>query len=122
MQEFVSVKALLQYSPPANPRDLVVDRPKSVCESEPSTLGALADDLIERCCGSHSLALVYRFLRNAGMDELEARAEFEQFLLGTLSEKLLDTAARCIGANSPMLNAACTGERGKKLLLEGEHD
>ena len=100
MKEFVSAQALLPCSPAADPHDLVADRPRPVCESGPSAVGGLADDLIERCCGSHSLALVYRFLRNAGMDELEARAEFEQFLSGTLSEKLLDTAARCVGANS----------------------
>src|SRR5215468_11231895 len=97
MKEFVSDEPLLPYSPAADPHGLVVDRPTPVCESRPSALGGLADDLIERCCGSHSVALVYRFLRNAGMDELEARAEFEQFLSGTLSEKLLDTAARCVG-------------------------
>jgi hypothetical protein len=50
------------------------------------------------CCGSHSLGLVYSFLRKAGLDEGEARAEFEQFLSGTLSERMLDTATRWIQA------------------------
>ena len=60
--------------------------------------GPLAAQLIERCCGSHSLGLVYSFLRKAGLDEGEARAEFEQFLSGTLSERVLDTATRWIQA------------------------
>jgi hypothetical protein len=44
------------------------------------------------------LGLVYSFLRKAGLDEGEARAEFEQFLSGTLSERMLDTATRWIQA------------------------
>jgi hypothetical protein len=44
------------------------------------------------------LGLVYSFLRKAGLDEGEARAEFEQFLSGTLSERVLDTATRWIQA------------------------
>jgi hypothetical protein len=60
--------------------------------------GPLAEELIEKCCGSHSLGQVYWFLRNAGMDEREARAEFEQFLSGTLSKRVLDIAAGWIKA------------------------
>ena len=58
----------------------------------------LSDELIERCCGSHSLGLVYWFLRKAGMDDAQARAEFEQFLSGTLSPTVLDIAAKWIRA------------------------
>jgi hypothetical protein len=56
----------------------------------------LADELIEKCCGSHSLALIYRFLLSAGMEEAQARAEFERFLAGKLSEKMLDIAAQWV--------------------------
>jgi hypothetical protein len=67
--------------------------PLPQCELKP-----LADELIGRRCGSHSLGLVYWFLRNAGMEDHEARAEFEQFLSGTLSNRVLDIAAGWIKA------------------------
>jgi hypothetical protein len=93
---FGSPQALLPYSPVVHPHDVAVDHSKSERETARFALGELADELIEQCCGSHSLGLIYRFLRNAGLDEAEARAQFELFLSGTLSEKLLDTAARCV--------------------------
>ena len=58
----------------------------------------MAEHLIEKCCGSHSLGLVYRFLRKTGMDEGQARAEFELFLSGVLSETLLDRCTHWIQA------------------------
>jgi len=73
----------VQLPPIADPHGLIVDRPN--LDSRPVALERMADELIERCCGSDSLGLVYRFLRNAGMDGVEARAEFEQFRSGMLS-------------------------------------
>jgi hypothetical protein len=62
-------------------------------EGQRCAISRLADELIERCCGSHSLGLVYRFLRNAGFKESEARTEFELFLAGTPSERFRATAS-----------------------------
>jgi hypothetical protein len=94
-EETSSAQQLLPYSPII---DFAVSLPKDGRDNPQLALSQLADEMIDGCCGSHSLGLVYRFLRNAGMNEVEARAQFELFLSGTLSEKLLDTATRCIGA------------------------
>jgi hypothetical protein len=59
-------------------------------------LERLADELIEKCCGTHSLGSIYRFLRDAGMDELEARMLFREFVSGRMPEKLLDEAAQYV--------------------------
>jgi hypothetical protein len=79
--------------------DRITDHPRQVvAESECSrfSVGGLAGELIESCSGSQSLGSVYWFLRHAGLSESEARAEFELFLAGTLSERLRSTAARYI--------------------------
>jgi hypothetical protein len=68
--------------------------------------GALTDELIAKCCGSHSLGLVYWFLRKAGMDNGEARVEFELYMSGALSEKLLDIAVRWIRAEQGKANSS----------------
>jgi len=47
-----------------------------------------ARELIEKQCGTHSLALIYNFLLSAGYDADEAEAEFVRFLSGELSERL----------------------------------
>jgi hypothetical protein len=70
------------------------DQVVTTSECDRFDIGRLADELIDGCCGSHSLGLVYWFLRDAGLDEVEARAEFELFLAGTPSEKFRTTAAR----------------------------
>jgi hypothetical protein len=60
---------------PANPNEPVPppDQPDSPPPSEPERKPpqyagsvTLGDELIERCSGSHSMGLVYQFLRNAG--------------------------------------------------------
>jgi hypothetical protein len=60
----------------------------------------LADELIERCCDRHSLGMVYRFLFQAFPNDVSAaRAEFEKFLAGELSDRLIEAAARCVEAD-----------------------
>jgi hypothetical protein len=55
----------------------------------------LADELIERCCGGHLVGLIYRFLLQAFRNDASAaRAEFERFLAGELSQQFLNAAAR----------------------------
>jgi hypothetical protein len=66
--------------------------PSSKADKLPAQV--LARELIETCCGTHSLGLVYWFLRKAGMADMDARAHFELYLSGKLSEKLLELAAR----------------------------
>jgi hypothetical protein len=53
----------------------------------------LAAKLIELCCGSHSVGMVYRFLLkvNAYTEET-AREEFVRFLGGEVSDRLLEEA------------------------------
>jgi hypothetical protein len=53
----------------------------------------LAAKLIDLCSGSHSVAMVYRFLlKSQHHTEETARAEFVKFLGGELSERLLQDA------------------------------
>jgi hypothetical protein len=76
----------------------------------------LADELIERCCDRHSLGMVYRFLFQAFPNDVSAaRAEFENFLAGELSDRLIEAAARCVEADG---NAAGRA-RGKPRLHNG---
>ena len=63
-------------------------------------VSSLAEELIERCCGTHSLGLIYQFLRNTG-NEADARVDFELFLSGTLSQRLLDAASCAIRDDRP---------------------
>jgi hypothetical protein len=101
--------------------DSIVDRqPHLVADSQCSRagIGRLADELIEGCCGTHSLGLVYWFLRDAGLDELEARAEFELFLAGTPSEKFRTTAARFIQPEAhASKTAVAPGRTGNELQI-----
>jgi hypothetical protein len=55
----------------------------------------LADELIQGCCGRHSVGLVYHFLlRGFDNNESAARGEFIRFLRGELSQEILNKADR----------------------------
>jgi hypothetical protein len=72
-------------------------RPEDSLTTSASARGvakALSKSSSELARQTDALGLVYWFLRKAGMDDEEARAEFELFMSGTLSEKLLDIAFR----------------------------
>jgi hypothetical protein len=56
------------------------------------SLGRLADELIARRCGTHSLGLVYEFLLKTYGDPKRARADFLRFLSGELPTRLLREA------------------------------
>src|SRR5262245_259956 len=56
----------------------------------------LAGMLIERCSHPHSIGQIYGFLLRAYPDAATARSEFEKYVGGELSERLLSAAARCV--------------------------
>ena len=56
----------------------------------------LADELIERRCGKHSLANVYEYLLRAYGDANRAKADFIRFLSGELPIGALEAAAEWI--------------------------
>jgi hypothetical protein len=63
-----------------------------VSKMEWASLEKLADELIVRRCGDHSLANVYEYLLKAYGDRNEAKADFIRFLAGDLPMRVLDTA------------------------------
>jgi hypothetical protein len=82
------------------------------------SLGRLADELIARRCGTHSLGLVYEFLLKTYGDPKRARADFLRFLSGELPARLLTealfwvaeeqgagTATECAGDLAPIPQA-----------------
>jgi hypothetical protein len=67
----------------------------------------LAAELIELCCGAHSVGMLYRFLLKLNNHtEATAREEFVKFLAGELSDRLLDDARQWVAAEQ-----ACRGDR-----------
>jgi hypothetical protein len=59
---------------------------------------SLADELIKKRCGTHSLGLVYEFLlRTHGAPE-KARAQFVNFLSGRWSQEWLEAARQAVEA------------------------
>ena len=78
-----------QQRPPREEPTTPPDQPSNPPPREPEptpppqyaqTIRTLADELIERCCGTHSLGLIYHFLRSAET-EASARLEFELFFI-----------------------------------------
>jgi len=57
---------------------------------------ALADELIKNACGTHSLGLIYEFLRRTHGTPETARAEFVNFLSGQWSPAWVEAAKRAI--------------------------
>jgi hypothetical protein len=61
---------------------------------------ACVDELIEKCCRPESMGQVYRFLLQAfDYDASLARAEFDAFMRGTLSERARTAAERATEAD-----------------------
>jgi hypothetical protein len=82
----------------------------------------LAARLIELCSGSHSVALVYRFLLKAqGHTEETAKAEFVRFLRGELSERLLQDARRWVQEEQSSKQGS-TQDRSSKLNISLQHN
>ena len=66
-----------------------------------------AAELIELCCGAHSVGMLYRFLLKLNNHtEATAREEFVKFLAGELSDRLLDDARQWVAAEQ-----ACREDR-----------
>ena len=71
------------------------DRLKTPAPLRPSDLDpwhVLGDELIENRCGTHSLGLIYEYLRQLYGAPEKARAEFVKFLSGDWSEEWVNGA------------------------------
>jgi hypothetical protein len=55
-----------------------------------------AEELINNQCGSHSLALIYRFLLTTYGTPAKARAEFERYLSGEWSSEWIQAAREAV--------------------------
>ena len=66
----------------------------------------LAAELIELCCGAHSVGMLRFLLKLNNHTEATAREEFVKFLAGELSDRLLDDARQWVAAEQ-----ACREDR-----------
>ena len=97
------LNVLLPPEPPAIPRrrrkpPIRKHRPIQATGRAPSQRGdrdiqKLADDMIKKRCGTHSLGLIYDFLLKTCDSSTEARAEFVKFLSGEWSQRWIEAAA-----------------------------
>jgi hypothetical protein len=92
-RQYRKTGALFQQKAARKPRQKNHSASKNI-EAEPRTdFESLADALIEKCCGSHSLGLIYDFLLRMTGDPKAARSEFVKFLSGGWSQEWVQAAA-----------------------------
>jgi hypothetical protein len=98
-QFVVALLDLPDAQPPRKPRQAPsntrTDRRKTPAPPRPADLApwqVLGDELIEKQCGTHSLGLIYEYLRQLYGAPEKARAEFVKFLSGDWSQEWVNVA------------------------------
>lgn len=64
-------------------------------------MAALADGLIEKCCGTHSLGHIFAFMLETYGATERAKAEFIKFLEGQWSDEWREAAQQAIAEDRP---------------------